>query len=399
MPQAVQNAAMPFVPPPSHSEDAVTSPTVSRDGSALAQEEEDRKQLEKITQLRKELEKERERERKKREELETWGCPSCTYRNALDVNQCEMCDSNRPGYLPSPNVAPPPTTRSDAPSSFTPHPKGATVPSELAGPTAWLCSICLAPNEAHHSRCKICGSYQKNGTPISEFNANSTGVTAGVPMPPSAWLCSICGKKNAANAARCVDCKSYQSNGTPVLDPGPTPQAAAEAAPTTWKCSVCTLENPVSSAVCEACQSGQRPRHLAPPKTKVSEKKKSGTETRGAQVAKTWPCPTCTYQNAVTKEKCDMCSGERPLQYKPSPPPSTKRETGDAGDDIQWQEDGVALNCNRCHLPFNFARRRHHCRACGFVFCDACSNFQLAVKKNGPLERVCVSCYEANKKE
>ncbi|ESL10928.1 hypothetical protein TRSC58_01331 [Trypanosoma rangeli SC58] len=398
IPQTVRSSAVPSVPPPSQSEPAVMTPIAVKESSVLAQEEEDRKQLEKIIQLRKELEKERERERKKQEELETWGCSSCTYRNALDVNRCEMCDSNRPGYLPPPNVAPPSTAHSDARSSFPSSSKTTGVQSGVAGPTAWVCGICLAPNEAHHFRCKVCGSYQKNGTPITGVDAKATGTTPGVYMPPSAWLCGICGKKNAANAARCVGCSSYQSNGTPLMDPGLTPQTVTETASTTWKCSVCTLENPVSSVVCDACQSGQRPRHLAPPRTNDRTKNKSGAESRDANVARTWPCPTCTYQNAIVREKCDMCTTERPSQYKPPPPPNTK-EAEDSDDDIQWQDDEAAKECNRCHLPFNLTRRRHHCRACGFVFCGVCSSYQRALKRNGSLERVCVSCYEAQKRE
>ncbi|PWV17560.1 hypothetical protein C3747_18g148 [Trypanosoma cruzi] len=395
VPPTLQSTAMPFVPSPSHPEPAINAPTASNSTSVFAQEEEDRKQLEKIIQLRKELEKERERERKKREELETWGCPSCTYRNSLDVNRCEMCDSNRPGYHPPPDVVSPSTIKSDTHSSSSSPLKKVAISSEVAGPTAWVCSICLAPNEAHNSRCKVCRSYQKNGKPITGGNGNPTGATSDVSMPPTAWLCGICGKKNAATAARCGDCNSYQSNGVPVVDPEPKAQIVAETVPTTWKCSVCTLENSVSAAVCEACQSGQRPRHLAPPKT--NEKKKSGNEPRKNDVPKTWSCSTCTYQNAIAKEKCEMCSNERPSQYKPPLPSGAKKEAEDSGEDIQWQEDEVARECNRCHLPFNFTRRRHHCRACGFVFCGACSSFQLALKKNGPLERVCVSCYEGQK--
>ncbi|KEG07866.1 putative FYVE, RhoGEF and PH domain-containing protein 2 [Trypanosoma grayi] len=380
---------------------SVANNNIMNKNPALAQEEEDRKQLEKIIQLRKELERERERERQKREELETWGCPSCTYRNALDTNQCGMCDTKRPGYNPPPSVGASSTTHSTPVPAPVQLPKKVTQPSQPAGPTAWICSMCLAPNEAHHSRCKVCKSYQKNGTPVISSSGQGTGAATSPAMPPTAWLCSICGKKNGARDARCETCNSYQNNGTPIMESDVLPQSVSEAAPTSWKCSVCTLENPISNAVCEACQSGQRPRHLAPPKAKNHDKKKWENTHFHSSSPKTWTCPTCTYHNAIVLEKCEMCSTGRPPHLKPPPPPpstsASKKETFDSGDEIQWQDDTVAKECNRCHLPFNLTRRRHHCRACGFVFCGSCSAFQVSLKKNGQPERVCVSCYEAHK--
>ncbi|KAH9589178.1 FYVE zinc finger [Trypanosoma melophagium] len=372
--------------------------------STLSQEEEDKRQLEKIIQLRKELEKERERERKKREELETWGCPSCTYRNALTVNQCEMCDSNRPGYNPPVDVVASRATRGGSAPLALPSTKSVSAVSGPPGQTSWICSICLAPNQAQNIRCKVCNADQKNGTSVPVVTPSTT-------IKPAGWLCSICGKKNKVQSVRCETCSSYQSNGTPILDfeqAAPQPElqkqqaSANETVPTTWTCSVCTLENSVSHAVCEACQSGQRPRHLAPSKAKEHNKKVLSGAQGNDNAPKKWPCPNCTFHNAIALEKCEMCSAPRPSQYKPPPPQSSTttnstKDARDSDDDIQWQDDYVATECNRCHLPFNFTRRRHHCRACGFLFCASCSPFQKVLKKKGKAERVCVSCYEANK--
>eukprot|EP01062_Namystynia_karyoxenos_P063954 TRINITY_DN567_c2_g1_i1.p1 TRINITY_DN567_c2_g1~~TRINITY_DN567_c2_g1_i1.p1 ORF type:complete len:765 (+),score=193.08 TRINITY_DN567_c2_g1_i1:98-2296(+) len=37
-----------------------------------------------------------------------------------------------------------------------------------------------------------------------------------------------------------------------------------------------------------------------------------------------------------------------------------------------WQRDGDARSCNGCQQPFSLTRRRHHCRACGLVYCNSC---------------------------
>lgn len=58
-----------------------------------------------------------------------------------------------------------------------------------------------------------------------------------------------------------------------------------------------------------------------------------------------------------------------------------------------WCEDSAALACCRCGTAFTMLLRRHHCRACGEVFCNKCltlkplPQFGLA----GP-EKVCLAC-------
>nr|CCC94381.1 conserved hypothetical protein [Trypanosoma congolense IL3000] len=368
----------------------VAEPITLKDASASLQEEEDRKQLEKIIQLRKELEKEREKELKKREELETWGCPSCTYRNALDTNTCGMCDTCRPGYNPPANSAASVVSH----NLVTPHSKAlASVPTAPAGPTAWLCSMCSAPNEAHHTNCKMCNSYQRNGTPI--VAAPGAPASSAAPSLATAWLCGICGKNNKASNPRCEACSSYKSKGTPIID-NSSPQGGTDgtiSSEITWKCSVCTLENPVTSALCDACQSGQRPRHLAQPKKSHSLPEHEEDRSRGSQ--KWWSCGSCTFQNTWALERCEMCSVLRPSHMKP-PPSATRPSKHEEGVDVQWQSDEAATACNRCHQPFTFKRRRHHCRACGYVFCGGCSPFTLPVRSPVP-ERVCFDCHEARK--
>ncbi|XP_047650746.1 FYVE, RhoGEF and PH domain-containing protein 2 isoform X8 [Phacochoerus africanus] len=61
----------------------------------------------------------------------------------------------------------------------------------------------------------------------------------------------------------------------------------------------------------------------------------------------------------------------------------------------QWIRDKMVTMCMRCQDPFNaLTRRRHHCRACGYVVCGRCSDYRAELKydDNRP-NRVCFDCY------
>ena len=62
-----------------------------------------------------------------------------------------------------------------------------------------------------------------------------------------------------------------------------------------------------------------------------------------------------------------------------------------------WKADASAPSCGLCGAGFNLFRRRHHCRACGDVACDACAPEKaMALPEQfgcGPLpQRVCTRC-------
>ena len=63
-----------------------------------------------------------------------------------------------------------------------------------------------------------------------------------------------------------------------------------------------------------------------------------------------------------------------------------------------WKPDASASHCEGCHAEFGLARRRHHCRCCGGVFCGKCSDRTAPVPTrpeagSGP-QRVCETCFE-----
>ncbi|XP_049444416.1 zinc finger FYVE domain-containing protein 9 isoform X1 [Epinephelus fuscoguttatus] len=59
-----------------------------------------------------------------------------------------------------------------------------------------------------------------------------------------------------------------------------------------------------------------------------------------------------------------------------------------------WIPDAQAQVCMKCGVKFTFTKRRHHCRACGKVFCALCSNLKFRLTHlDGKEGRVCVSCH------
>eukprot|EP01059_Diplonema_ambulator_P035511 TRINITY_DN8374_c1_g1_i2.p1 TRINITY_DN8374_c1_g1~~TRINITY_DN8374_c1_g1_i2.p1 ORF type:complete len:503 (+),score=218.14 TRINITY_DN8374_c1_g1_i2:165-1511(+) len=60
-----------------------------------------------------------------------------------------------------------------------------------------------------------------------------------------------------------------------------------------------------------------------------------------------------------------------------------------------WAKDSESKQCTGCTRKFTQFLRRHHCRGCGKVFCDACTRQkELLVKGDKKLrkERVCTQC-------
>uniref|UniRef100_A0A8C5GJQ2 FYVE-type domain-containing protein n=1 Tax=Gouania willdenowi TaxID=441366 RepID=A0A8C5GJQ2_GOUWI len=61
-----------------------------------------------------------------------------------------------------------------------------------------------------------------------------------------------------------------------------------------------------------------------------------------------------------------------------------------------WVPDSQAPICMKCDVKFTFTKRRHHCRACGKVFCATCCSLKCRLVYMDRKEaRVCVTCYSA----
>lgn len=80
-----------------------------------------------------------------------------------------------------------------------------------------------------------------------------------------------------------------------------------------------------------------------------------------------------------------------------------------------WVKDEIVDHCYNCKSYFSWMTRKHHCRSCGRIFCNKCSNFYIELPRNyikfpKPIkqymhqfkkkiakptkERVCLYCYD-----
>ncbi|KAF3701633.1 Zinc finger FYVE domain-containing protein 16 Endofin Endosomal-associated FYVE domain protein [Channa argus] len=59
-----------------------------------------------------------------------------------------------------------------------------------------------------------------------------------------------------------------------------------------------------------------------------------------------------------------------------------------------WVPDSKAPNCMNCYQRFTFTKRRHHCRACGKVYCALCCSRKCKLRYLEKEARVCVVCFD-----
>ncbi|XP_040566326.1 RUN and FYVE domain-containing protein 2 [Lepeophtheirus salmonis] len=58
-----------------------------------------------------------------------------------------------------------------------------------------------------------------------------------------------------------------------------------------------------------------------------------------------------------------------------------------------WQKDNEVKECGSCTIEFNSFRRKHHCRNCGKIFCDKCSDNKINLTSSVKPSRVCDICH------
>lgn len=75
----------------------------------------------------------------------------------------------------------------------------------------------------------------------------------------------------------------------------------------------------------------------------------------------------------------------------PNIPPTSKTTVTVTLNTPNWQPDEQALSCLSCNRRFGFFLRKHHCRRCGYIFCDTCcAKYYIPAKDL--TERICTRC-------
>ncbi|XP_052069940.1 RUN and FYVE domain-containing protein 2-like isoform X1 [Mytilus californianus] len=68
------------------------------------------------------------------------------------------------------------------------------------------------------------------------------------------------------------------------------------------------------------------------------------------------------------------------------------KEAQMATKDLQWKGDKDASCCKTCEKEFSISRRKHHCRNCGNIFCNECSDNKMPLPSSAKPVRVCDDC-------
>ncbi|KAL3080791.1 hypothetical protein niasHS_014896 [Heterodera schachtii] len=58
-----------------------------------------------------------------------------------------------------------------------------------------------------------------------------------------------------------------------------------------------------------------------------------------------------------------------------------------------WVEDSRVVQCRMCDVHFGVWHRKHHCRNCGQIFCNECSNGRVKMPSSAQPVRVCLNCF------
>ncbi|XP_017344672.2 zinc finger FYVE domain-containing protein 16 [Ictalurus punctatus] len=118
------------------------------------------------------------------------------------------------------------------------------------------------------------------------------------------------------------------------------------------------------------------------------------------------PASNHSDSNFETTSHGDSCEHNYGHEEISEPPPYPGEISGEAVDKSgaedgglgwrqpPWVPDSEAPNCMKCGQKFTFTKRRHHCRACGKVYCAICCNRKCKLKYMEKEARVCVVCYE-----
>ncbi|XP_044029675.1 LOW QUALITY PROTEIN: zinc finger FYVE domain-containing protein 16 [Siniperca chuatsi] len=125
--------------------------------------------------------------------------------------------------------------------------------------------------------------------------------------------------------------------------------------------------------------------------------------------------PSLTEEHSNIRDLSPMYATQEHQDYNvgydelSEPPPYPGEPPTDGARSVNWKREGVeelgsrqpawvpdseAPNCMNCYQRFTFTKRRHHCRACGKVYCAVCCNRKCKLRYLEKEARVCVICFD-----
>ncbi|NWU94335.1 ZFY16 protein, partial [Upupa epops] len=187
------------------------------------------------------------------------------------------------------------------------------------------------------------------------------------------------------------------------LKPCPTANESESATEETTSCIQGMTESGSETLMSGVCSEGARPKRLLGlSQGAVGQRQQNKTSVLEREnqedTSATTEAPVSGSSIDVAKNSEPVCSGESSSEVERNQMSenveSFKRPAALSWKQPLWVPDSEAPNCMNCQVKFTFTRRRHHCRACGKVFCGVCCKQKCKLQYMEKEARVCTGCYD-----
>eukprot|EP01063_Lacrimia_lanifica_P021586 TRINITY_DN2904_c1_g6_i1.p1 TRINITY_DN2904_c1_g6~~TRINITY_DN2904_c1_g6_i1.p1 ORF type:complete len:1006 (+),score=178.34 TRINITY_DN2904_c1_g6_i1:153-3170(+) len=275
-----------------------------------------------------------------------WECPACTFINAYGDSHCVMCEAPAPA-------------------------------EPFATEGAYdICAATPLPPSPSDSPTDPPPGFTREGSGGSVTPA----VPAAAPLPGGGWACPLCTFVNGPAAPACSMCETPRSSGAPPGYPGAPPPAAS------------------GNAVRQAGRTGAPLAHVAPPGYPGAPAHLRRGIVQPGLVQGAQPLPMARAASGLPS------GGAAPARALPARARAQSAHASTAyfvpaasvlpyPAEARWEPDTAAAECRRCGTSFGFFTRRHHCRGCGRLFCNACAPTRPSFRVQDREERLCEGCF------
>ncbi|XP_061477572.1 zinc finger FYVE domain-containing protein 16-like isoform X2 [Rhineura floridana] len=134
---------------------------------------------------------------------------------------------------------------------------------------------------------------------------------------------------------------------------------------------------------------------LSSPNTVESESQVINSTTPKTSLSDAKICSDSSFRNNNADTQSCLEGKDSVLPVISEPAKVVEQAVAPGDKQPSWVPDSEAPICMNCQAKFTFTKRRHHCRACGKVFCASCCNRKCKLQYLDKEARVCISCYES----